>query len=256
MNTSDPLALPNWGLAESVSWVRDRDVSRVAEILAVRLRWMEHSDELADGAAMEMVIRDQAVNSKLVEAITLKDATAAEALHSEKQLADGATIRSANEAGQELFLAAIANKVKARGVLDGGSRRKKIKGNDWADGRLVLRHGELRIGVDTVARAWKMLLFDTASVVAAFPQSTSRQEISKRPGRPKKTGNYPSDDAIVLRIISLCDDGKFSGKSRVTRAIKSMIPEIEPTNLGPEADAGKTRRLRERIKTERPDLLN
>ena len=68
-------------------------------------------------------------------------------------------------------------------------------------------------------------------------------------GRPRGSGMYETDRAVVESVISQCDS--TGGPSSIRKAIKLIIQIIEPASLD---DESKIRRIREKVRKERPDL--
>lgn len=68
-------------------------------------------------------------------------------------------------------------------------------------------------------------------------------------GRKKGQDTYPEDAAIIVKIITLCDEQGLS----LPKAINQLIAEVAPVHLD---DASKKKRIRPKVLAQRPDLAN
>jgi hypothetical protein len=98
-----------------------------------------------------------------------------------------------------------------------------------------------------------MITGDLAKKMGGIPTPAVASEplIAERARRGRSPGsfNYQSDPAIIAKVIRLCEDGEFTGPSRITAAVRSLLPEIDGTS-----DDSKLRRVAEAAKKLRPDL--
>lgn len=125
----------------------------------------------------------------------------------------------------------------------------------WTELREAIPYHALIQGA-MVGRAEVLALVGPAAttpkdVPDAAPTSEEGELTQRSRGRPSGSDQYAGDPAIVARVIALCDSHDYVGPSRVRRATRSLVNEIDGGAL---ADISKIRRIVEKVKKLRSDL--
>ena len=119
----------------------------------------------------------------------------------------------------------------------------RVPPGDWKLGREPGRSSPIFVRVGLSA--------DDGPAIHNVEQPDSTGATTPKTGRKKGSGNYASDPSIAAQVIELCDSGEYSGPTRLTRAIKSLVAIIEPEHMD---DENKIKRIRRRVLKDRNDL--